>query len=280
MMQEKIFNRKLLFENRKRFAQDFANYNFLYQEVANRLFENIEALGCDFASVLEIGGKDDYLREKLEKRYSSFLFPDSSLNLPSLGQRPEDLISPSQELKNKPASFFSKALDEESLDFADSSFDLIFSNLTFHFVNEIPQVLTNIKRLLKPNGVFICSFFGEENLRELRHVLFEVESEFYGAFSPRVAPTIDVKMAANLLQKAGFLNPISDVETIEISYLEPLNLLKDLKMMGQGNIIEKRSRKFMTKTFLDACLKKYQELYLVEGKIKASFDVVTIMGKN
>jgi NADH dehydrogenase [ubiquinone] 1 alpha subcomplex assembly factor 5 len=242
MIPEKIFNRNLLFQNQRRFMKNFAAHDFLYNEIAERILENIEALNLEFIDVLEIGGKNNYFENKIK-------------------------------CKN-----FAEALDDENLDFPAQSFDLIFSNLTFHFINEIPQFLIKVKSLLKPGGIFIASFLGEENLKELRHVLFEVENEVYNAVSPRVAPTIDVKTAAHLLQKAGFLNPISDIEVIKIEYSNPLNLLKDLQMTGQGNIMERRSRKFMTKSFLDKILKKYKELYGDSGKNIASFGVVTIMG--
>ena len=169
--------------------------------------------------------------------------------------------------------------DDEFLPFKNNSFDLIVSNLNFHFINQIPQFLIQVKNLLKPGGVFIASFFGEENLSELRHVLYEVENKIYGGISPRVAPTIDVKTAAALIQKAGFANPISSLETIKIEYLSLDNLLKDLKMMGQGNIMSKRSRKFATRGFFEEIAKKYQELYKTsDGKLLASFDIVTVIG--
>ncbi len=172
-----------------------------------------------------------------------------------------------------------KVGDDEFLPFEPQSFDLIISNLNFHFLNQIPQFLLQIKEILKPQGVFIAAFFGEENLHELRRVLYEVENKIYGAISPRVAPTIDVKTAAALLQKAGFVNPLSSVERITIEYQNPLNLLYDLKAMGQGNFLVKRSKKFITKKFLDELKETYVRLYGTnDGKVAASFDVVTIMG--
>jgi len=169
--------------------------------------------------------------------------------------------------------------DDEFLPFKNNSFDLIISNLNFHFINQIPQFLIQIKNLLEPGGVFIASFFGEENLSELRHVLYEVENKIYGGISPRIAPTIDVKTAAALIQKAGFDNPISTLETIKIEYFSVDNLLKDLKMMGQGNIMLKRSRKFATRGFFEEIAKKYHELYKTsDGKLVASFDIVTVIG--
>lgn len=236
-MQENIFNRKLLHQNWERFHLRFNDYNFLYNEVANRIDENLAIFNKKFEKTLKIQQNQFFFGENLVKA------------------------------------------DDEFLPFKKESFDLIVSNLNFHFINQIPQFLLQVKSMLKPGGVFIASFLGEENLPELRKVLYEVENELYGGVSPKMAPTIDVKTAANLLQKAGFSNPTSTFEEIKVEYSDPINLLKDLKMMSQGNIIEKRSRKFMTKNFLDKISKKYKELYQVnKDKVLASFEVIMIIG--
>lgn len=243
MSNEVLFDRNLLRQNRQRASKNFAEHNFLHHEVANRIAENVEYLQRPFARVLEIGALDDYLRQQLK-------------------------IENWQQCEN-----------EESLPQESESFDLILSNLNFHFINEIPQFLIQIKNLLQPNGVFIASFFGEENLSELAHVLYETENEIYAGVSPRMPPTIDVKTAANLLSKAGFQNPISDFAKIEVEYGEPLKLLKDLKNMGQGNILTKRSRKFFTKKFLQKVGENYRKNYgTSEGGVTATFEIVTVTG--
>lgn len=242
-MKEILFDRNLLRLNIARAEKDFANHNFLYIEVANRILENLEFLNREFENVLEIGAKGDYLNSKIK------------------------------------AKKVTNIEDVESLPFAENSFDLIISNLNFHFINQIPQFLLDVKKSLKPGGVFIASFFGEENLSELNHVLYEVENEIYGGISPRMPPTIDVKTSAHLLQKGGFANPVSDLEKIIVEYSNPHQLLKDLKIMGQGNILVKRNRKFFTKNFLNKILQKYRELYLLENKkVKATFEIITITG--
>jgi NADH dehydrogenase [ubiquinone] 1 alpha subcomplex assembly factor 5 len=237
MVQEILFDRNLLKQNRKRVLASFSEHNFLHHEVANRIVENVQFLNREFENILEIGALDDSLSSQIKITH----FCESEDNLP-------DLVE---------------------------SFDLILSNLNLHFVNEIEQFLMQVKSLLKPNGVFMASFFGEENLSELAHVLHESENEIYDGISPRMPPTIDVKTAANLLQKIGFQNPISDFAKIEVEYENPKNLLKDLKMMGQGNILTKRSRRFMTKSFLAKIIENYEKLY--PQKI-ATFEVVTVAG--
>ncbi|MBM3579957.1 MAG: methyltransferase domain-containing protein [Alphaproteobacteria bacterium] len=170
-------------------------------------------------------------------------------------------------------------LEDEDFSYQANSYDLIFSLLDFHFINDIPQYLLKVKTALQPGGSFIASFFGEENLAELAQVLRQSENEVYGGISPRMPPLIDVKTAAALLQKAGFQNPISDVDRITVEYADTFALLKDLKNLGQGNILHQRSRRFVTKKFLNKILENYRKLYQTnDGKVLASFEIVTICG--
>lgn len=250
MTQEILFDRNLLRQNKARAKEHFHQHNFLHHEIANRIVENVEFLNRDFADVLEIGAMDDHL---------------------------QNLISNLLEKRVSPKYF--NCEDSETLNFEAASFDLILSNLNFHFINEVPQFLLQVKELLKPNGIFIASFFGEENLSELAHVLHQTENEIYGGVSPRMSPTIDVKTAAHLLQKAGFRDPTSEFSKIEVDYSDPKTLLKDLKNMGQTNILSKRSRRFMTKNFFDKILQNYRQLYPnAEGGVRATFEVVTVTG--
>ncbi len=242
-MTEILFDRNLLRQNQNRFSGLFSEHNFLFTEVANRIAENVESLNRKFEFVLEIGARNGYLSNLIK------------------------------------ANKITKIDDEEVLDFKKESFDLIVSNLNLHFINTLPQFLLQVKESLKPNGVFIASFFGEENLRELADVLYKTENEIYGGVSPRMPPTIDVKTAAALLSKVGFADPISDFDKIQVDYSNPENLLKDLKIMGQGNIMNKRSRRFFTKKFLKKLLENYSQLYSnADESVKATFEIITVIG--
>ncbi|MBU6140022.1 MAG: methyltransferase domain-containing protein [Proteobacteria bacterium] len=245
-MSEILFDLDLLRQNRARAFKNFAQHNFLYHEVANRIAENLELLNRKFERILELDAMDDYL----QKLVTMSLSKGDEIIFDMLSETP-----------------------------SEGSYDLIISNLNFHYINEIPQYLLQIKNLLTPDGIFIASFFGEENLSQLAHVLHKTENEIYDGISPRMPPTIDVKTAAALLHKAGFQNPISVFDRIEVDYSSPLDLLKDLKMMGQGNILTQRSRRFFTKNFLNKISENYREMYgIFESKVLATFEIVTIMG--
>lgn len=243
-----LFDRKLMRLNRQRAAKNFANHNFLFVEIAKQIAQNVEFLNRNFNSLLELGARDGYLSSLIDA-------------------------------KIKIASDINLIADDEFLPFKDQSFDLIVSNLNLQQINAVPQFLLQIYNILKKDGVFIASFFGEENLSQLAHVLYESENELYGGMSPKMPPTIDVKTAANLLAKAGFKNPISDFVKIEVEYSKPLNLLHDIKAMGQGNILVKKSRLFFTRKFLTTIDKNYRKIYGNDnGNIDATFEIITVTG--
>lgn len=240
-----LFDRELLAHNLLRSVKNFHEHNFLHHEIANRIAENVESLNRRFENILEIGGRDGYLSSVVSRQ----------------------------------SAVMSAVEDCEKLDVSADSFDLVLSNLNLHFINEIPQFLLQVREALKPDGVFISSFFGEENLHELAHVLHQSEIEIYGGISPHMPPTIDVKTAAALLQKAGFADPISEFAKVEVNYSDPMKLLKDLKFMGQSNILTKRSRRFFTKKFLAKILENYRKLYgTSDGTVSATFEIITITG--
>lgn len=242
-MVDRIFNRVLLKQNRVRALENYEDHNFLIHEIANRIIEDIDNLGMEFNSVLEVDAMDGYLIDNLKVKQKTIC-------------------------------------NEDDLNYPDESFDLLVSNLNMHFINDIPKFLVDARRVLKNDGVFIASFFGEENLSELAHVLHLVQNEYYGGVSPIMPPTIDIKTSANLVQKAGFSSPISNFEKIEVMYKDVVSLFKDIKYMGQGNILHEKSKRFFTRGFLDAICKKYFDEYSdSSGKAKATFEVVTIMGR-
>lgn len=249
-----LFDRKLLAQNRQRSAKNFENHSFLHHEIASRIVENLDLLQIfdKPLQVLEIGSRDGFLSEAISKKLAT-----------------KSQIFQTEFYRDKKTDVI---CDEEFLPFKNASFDLIASNLNFHFINQVPQFLLKVRNLLRPDGIFIASFFGEENLSELSRILYESENEIYGRISPRTPPTIDVKSAAALLHKAGFNNPISDFEKIEVEYDSALQLLKELQAMSQGNILTKRSRQFFSKKLLQKILEN------LHG-IPATFEIVTICGK-
>ena len=132
--------------------------------------------------------------------------------------------------------------DEEFLPFAAGSFDLVVASLSLHWINDLPGALLQLRRTLKPDGLFLASMPALGSLAELRTALTEAELTLSGGASPRVSPFPDVVDCAALLQRAGFSAPVVDVEEIVVRYAEPLQMLRDLRAAGETNAVLARSR--------------------------------------
>jgi len=169
--------------------------------------------------------------------------------------------------------------DEEALPFADASFDLVVSALSLHAVNDLPGALVQIRRVLKPDGLFLAVLFGGESLGELRDAFARGEMQVRGGISPRVSPFAEVRTLGALLQRAGFALPVADSERTSVSYKEFRTLTADLRELGETNILAERDPRGLRRDVLGAMLAAYREHHGNEaGKLKASFDLVTLTG--
>ena len=167
------------------------------------------------------------------------------------------------------------ATEEQALPFADGTFDLVTSVLSLHALNDLPGALSQIRRVLKPDGLFLGSLFGGGTLGELRRAFAFGESETIGGVSPRIAPFADVRDLGGLLQRAGFALPVADVERIDVAYSEFMTLANDLRALGETNALAERSRKFLRRDTLAVTLARYAATDADEsGRLRASFDVI------
>lgn len=171
------------------------------------------------------------------------------------------------------------AADEEALPFAPQSFDLVVSALSLHAVNDLPGALTQIARVLKPDGLFVAALFGGTTLRELRAVLMEAESDVRGGASPRVAPFADVRDLGGLLQRAGFALPVADSEKTTVAYKSLATLLADLRALGETNALAERARQFLRRDVFAAAIAGYENAYTnADGQFLATFEIVYLTG--
>ncbi|CAH1650609.1 Biotin synthesis protein bioC [Hyphomicrobiales bacterium] len=169
--------------------------------------------------------------------------------------------------------------DEEALPFAEGRFDLAVSLLALQGVNDLPGSLVQIRRSLKPDGLFLAALFGGSTLTELRQILAEAESEIEGGVSPRVAPFIDIRDMGGLLQRAGFALPVADIDTVKVRYEHPIGLMRDLRAMGLTNSLVERRRKPLKRQTLAHAIGLYYERFADEdGRLPATFDILWVSG--
>lgn len=166
--------------------------------------------------------------------------------------------------------------DEEALPFADDSFDLVVSVLALQAVNDLPGALAQIRRALKPDGLFLAALFGGETLRELRSAFAAGETTVRGGLSPRVAPFAEVRALGGLLQRAGFALPVADSERTTVWYRKFNTLVDDLRALGETNVLVERERRPLRRDVLGAALARYPGTE--NGRFPATFDIVYLTG--
>jgi SAM-dependent methyltransferase len=169
--------------------------------------------------------------------------------------------------------------DIEALPARPESFDLVVSNLALHLTNDTPGTLVQIRRALRPDGLFLGTMLGGETLNELRAALIAAETELSGGASPRVLPFAELRDAGGLLQRAGFALPVIDQDRLTIRYDTMFQLMADLRAMGGANILLARSRRPVSRRLFLRAAEIYAERFAdPDGRVRATFDVIHLSG--
>jgi SAM-dependent methyltransferase len=187
-----------------------------------------------------------------------------------------DLWTPGELPLAAHASVMRVALDDnETLPLQPESLDLVASALALQFVNDLPGVLTQIRRALKPDGLLLAAMIGGDTLTELRQSFAAAEAECEGGVSPRVAPFADLRDVGQLLQRAGLALPVTDVDRVVVRYDNAFALMHDLRRMGATNILFERRRKPTRRATMLRMAQIYSQRFAdPDGRIRATFDIV------
>ena len=261
-----VFDRRQVRRNRDRAASGFPDVDFLMREVADRLADRLQDISRQFPNALDLGCHTGTLGDFVTgmNGIETLIQADLSTGMAAAAARP-----------GRPAV----AADEEWLPFAEESFDLVLSNLSLHWVNDLPGALIQINRTLKADGLFLAAMLGGETLKELRDVLALAEVELRDGLSPRVSPFADLRDAGALMQRAGFALPVIDSDTITVTYGNPLTLMQELRKMGESNAVTERSRSPLGRDILMRAAELYVERYAEpDGRVPATFEIIFLHG--
>ena len=258
-----IFDRGVLRTRRDRAAGRFDQYDFLIQRISEDLADRLDDVKRTFPLALDLGCRNGVLAKCLNGRGSIDTLIQSDLSWSFVIR----------------AGGIGAVADEEMLPFADGTFDLILSAFTLHWVNDLPGTLVQIRRALKPDGLFLGVMLGGETLKELRQVMAAAEIATEGGLSPRVSPFADVRDAGALMQRAGFALPVVDSESYTIMYRDPLRLLEDLRGMGETNVVAERRKAFTRRETMFSALTQYRESFAdPDGRVPATFQAIFFTG--
>jgi SAM-dependent methyltransferase len=176
-------------------------------------------------------------------------------------------------------SFAGVVGDPERLPLGENAFDLAVSLLALHQVDDLPGALIQIRRALKPDGLFIAALPGGDTLTELRECLLVAESETMGGVSPRVAPLADARALGGLLQRAGFALPVVDSDRFTVRYNDMFALMRDLRAFGATNALIDRSRRFARRELFARAAAFYAERFAdPDGRLRATFEILWLSG--
>lgn len=250
-----LFDRALVKRRKQRFANDFASVDFLYRETADRLADRLQDTTRIFENTLLLGNHAALLKE----------------------------ILPTEKLGHvvTAASFgdVSVRCDEEYLPFREHRFDAVISCLSLHWVNDLPGALIQIQRSLKPDGLLLAVLPGPQTLRELRQSLEAAMLEVEKGIYPVVSPFVEVRDAGNLLQRCGYALPVADSEMITLSYDNPFKLMKEIRLMGEGNALIERKKQLSQRRLFERMGEIYHQNHTDgDNRIRATVELVFLSG--
>lgn len=259
----RVFDRALVRRRRERAVTAGDRSDFLFAEVASRLADRLVDVRRSFSIGLDLGTRGGHLARaagatgRVERIYA---------------------CDPSPLLVGR-ALVPAIAGDEEALPFADGSFDLVLSSLALHWVNDLPGALVQIRRALRPDGLFLGAMLGGETLAELREVLVEAELAVTGRVGSRISPMAALNDAAGLLGRAGFALPVADRDLVTVAYPDALALMRDLNGMGEGSAAYLRATGPLARAVIAETARLYGLRHRHGGdRIRASFEILYLSG--
>ena len=250
------FDRRLRRLRRNRAAMQGGADAFLFRHMADELLARLDLVTRPFADALDLGCAGGQLGAALRQRGLAVTSADAGRLFAQAGVQ----------------------CDEDRLPFAPASFDLVVSAGALDTVNDLPGALIQIRRALRPDGLFLGAFVGAGSLPRLRSALRAAEAAQGLPAGARIHPQIDVRAAGDLLGRAGFALPVADEEALTVRYSRFDRLIGDLRAMAGTNLLHARARQGFGRTGLAAAIADFAAGADADGKVPEQFRIVHVAG--
>jgi malonyl-CoA O-methyltransferase len=201
---------------------------WLQTEVRNELLSRVDLLRAAPRAILDLGAGTGVAAVELKRRFRSATVTAA------------DIAAPMLQLVRRRSRFWRPIrcveADARKLPFDDASFDLVFTSLMLQWLQPPDVALKEIRRVLKPGGLLLASSFGPETLQELRSAWAAADDGVH------VNEFIDMHDLGSALARAGFAEPVLDVDRHVRHYPDTRALMRELKLLGAHNLSPQRAR--------------------------------------
>jgi malonyl-CoA O-methyltransferase len=234
------------------------------REVCGRMLERLAYVKLQPARILDAGCGTGWGTRQLSERYSAAHVVALDMAIGMLRQ------------SGARAGWWQKLFgsrhshlcaDVEALPLAANSVDMVWSNLTLQWCNDLPATLRGLYGVLKTEGLLMFSSFGPDTLKELRAAFSGVDGNSH------VNRFTDMHDLGDMLSHSGFADPVMDMETITLTYADVKAVMRDLHSIGAQNATVGRARGMMGKAAWRRVTENY-ECYRSNGKLPATFEIV------
>lgn len=247
-----------------RSASTYDEAAVLQKEVARRLLERLDYVKLQPQQVLDLGSGTGFCAAALAQRYKKAGI--TALDIaPAMLQQARRKLSRLEKLFNHRQRFV--CADADFLPLQDQSLDLVVSNLTLQWCPDLDRTFAEVRRVLKPDGLFMFSTLGPDTLKELRQSWQSVDANVH------VHTFIDMHDVGDALLRTQFADPVMDMETITLTYKDARTLMHDLKALGAHNASANRNKGLTGRCRLKSMLEAYEQ-FRRDGVLPATYEVV------
>lgn len=240
-----------------RAAASYARHAALQRDVEDLLLERLDYVREAPVRVLDVGSGPGRGTAALRKRFSSAHVVALDIALPMLAQIRPTWLRPITRV----------CADARDLPIADASIDVLYSSLCLQWIEDLPALFSEFRRVLRPGAYLAFATFGPDSLYELRAAWSAADD------TPHVNGFLDIARVGDALIASGFRDPVLDVEHFTLAYDDAFGLMRDLKGIGATNADARRARGLTGKTRLKHMIAAY-EPFRSEGKLPATYEVI------
>ena len=204
-----------------RVSSDFDDFDVIHSEARRRLLERLTIVRQLPQVIVDLGSATGKGALALAQRY-----PDSRV---IAVDRSIKMLEHVSQRRRVVKHIYPMMADAQSLPITSQSVDLIFANLVLPWC-PVETVLTEVARVLVNGGLLVFTTLGPDTLQEIRRAWRNVDGEIH------VHGFMDMHDIGDLILRAGLVEPVVDVDRLQVTHEDVTSLVHDLRACGATNV--------------------------------------------